>query len=178
MFESAVPLAQKRAKRTATSPALAGDDERPDRDLVGVLCEFAWYEWRYGRWSIRAQLLEEELIAYGHQDGGEDDVGINVRGSFLAEGRILERQHLLISIDPRNSGRLYDHIRYVAAFYSRVDTCVYLPGYLRGNLIRGLVTRHPDYVGKVKFDGFRSYKIPVTKLRSIERIPNIRYAST
>lgn len=172
MLTFATAVAARRAKRTEMSPPLAGDNDRPDRDLVGVVCELAYYQWRYGSWRARQATLENERVGRGLTDGNEDDVGINVRGSYLPESRALERQHLLISIDRRNGGKLVPHIRYLAAFYTPSLSMVQLAGYLQGTAIEQLADAHPDYIGTVRPDGFWSYKIPLNELRPVRLLPH------
>lgn len=164
--------ALKRAKRTGSSPSVYGDGDRPDRDYTGVLCELAFYHWRYGDWRVRKALLDREVIGYGLNDQGEDDVGINVRGSLLPPGRELERQHLLVSVDPKNRGKCYEHVRYVAAFYEHGQNRVWLAGYILG---QELVAKCPVPYRIAQY-GFLSHIVSVTSLRSVTRLPHVGLA--
>lgn len=167
LLEAAGTYALRRAKRTDASPEMYGDGLRPDRDYTGVVCELGFYQWRYGDWRVRARDLERERIGYGLNDEGEDDVGINVRGSLLSDGRNLERLNLLISVDPKNRGKCYPHLRYVAAFYEPHRTRVWLAGYITGK-------RAQQYLpSRVAQYGFLSHVIPVTELRPVTKLPHI-----
>lgn len=170
--ECAAVHALRRAKRTDSSPEMYGDGLRPDRDYTGVICELAFYQWRYADWRVRRTILEREVIGYGLNDGGEDDVGINVRGSLLPPGRELDRQHLLVSVDPKNGGKCYPHWRYVAAFYEHGMHRVWLAGYCSGQELMGwcpVPYRIANY-------GFLSHILPVTKLKPMWRLPHVGLA--
>jgi hypothetical protein len=168
-LEYAAVHAMRRAKRTATSPVVLGDDGRPDRDYVGVVCELGFYQWRYGDWRVRKAALDREVIGHGLNDAGEDDVGINVRGSNLPPNRELARQHLLVSVDPKNRGKCYPHIRYVAAFYDHRRRSVWLAGYALGQELDRLCPEPR----RVATHGFLSRVVPVTALRPVDRLPHV-----
>lgn len=167
LFQVAQNFGQKRAKRTPSSPAVGGDHGRPDRDVVGLVCELAYYQWRYGSYTVRLDSLQREHIGLGLNDGGEDDVGINVRGSNLPPGRVLEAQHLLVSVDERNNGKCYPHLRYVAAFYDGAAERVILAGYMLGVDI----IKYPPR--RVRADGFLSHVVPVPHLRPMHNMPHV-----
>ena len=169
LLERAGAYALRRAKRTDSSPAKYWDADGPDRDYTGVVCELAFYEWRYGSWKVRAAALEREVVRYGLNDSGEDDVGINVRGSLLPPGRALARQHLLVSVDPENGGKLYPHWRYVAAFYEHGHQRVWLAGYELGSRLEALC---PEPY-RITPRGFLSRIVKVTELRSVKRLPHV-----
>jgi hypothetical protein len=167
MLEYAIQLAAGRRKPDSVTREVIADP-----DIVGLVGELAFYEWRYGTWQVARRKLEFEIergYVVGGHDGGEDDIGIDVKTSLLPPHRQLHRQHLLISADPEHTKQEFQpHIRYVPAFWRPHADEVIFPGYIGGTGVLHYCPKPYRFVPH----GLIAYVVPVAVLRNLRDLPH------